>query len=103
MNRYGLIGFPLEHSFSKKYFAKKFKKMGLSGTHVYELFEIEFLKNYAANIFILSNGFKDFIVPIVAKYDIPKENVYANEFVYDEAGNISGFDKENVLPPWNIS
>lgn len=46
MNRYGLIGFPLEHSFSKKYFAKKFKKMGLSGTHVYELFEIEFLKNF---------------------------------------------------------
>ncbi len=46
MNRYGLIGFPLEHSFSKKYFAKKFKKMGLSGTHVYELFEIEFLKHF---------------------------------------------------------
>ena len=46
MNRYGLIGFPLEHSFSKKYFARKFKKMGLSSTHVYELFEFEFLRDF---------------------------------------------------------
>lgn len=48
MNRYGLIGYPLEHSFSKRYFTNKFSKMGLSSSHVYELFEIEFLKNFPA-------------------------------------------------------
>jgi len=26
MKRYGLIGFPLQHSFSKRYFSEKFKK-----------------------------------------------------------------------------
>src|ERR1043166_5725141 len=30
MRLYGLIGFPLSHSFSKKYFTEKFEKEGLS-------------------------------------------------------------------------
>ena len=46
MNRYGLVGFPLEHSFSKSYFSKKFQKMGITNSHVYELFELEFLKDF---------------------------------------------------------
>jgi len=57
----------------------------------------EFLKNYATNIFILSNGFKDFIVPIVAKYGIPEKNIFANDFVYDEQGNIVDFNRSNPL------
>ncbi|MEL7148253.1 MAG: phosphoglycerate dehydrogenase, partial [Bacteroidota bacterium] len=46
---------------------------------------------------ILSNGFRDFIVPIVEKFGILPENVYANEFIYDHEGNIIGFDKDNLL------
>ncbi|MFT5885197.1 MAG: shikimate dehydrogenase [Arcticibacterium sp.] len=41
MNLFGLIGFPLTHSFSKKYFSDKFETLGLSESHKYELFEIE--------------------------------------------------------------
>lgn len=37
---YGLIGFPLGHSFSKKYFTEKFHSLGLSETHAYEQFPI---------------------------------------------------------------
>jgi shikimate dehydrogenase len=40
-NLYGLIGYPLTHSFSKKYFTEKFEKMGISEKHCYELFEME--------------------------------------------------------------
>jgi D-3-phosphoglycerate dehydrogenase / 2-oxoglutarate reductase len=58
---------------------------------------IEFFKDNADNIFIISNGFKDFIVPIVEKYGIHANNVFANEFKYDHLGNIIGFDKENPL------
>lgn len=36
---YGLIGFPLGHSFSKKYFQEKFQREGLND-HAYELFEL---------------------------------------------------------------
>lgn len=39
--RFGLIGFPLSHSFSKRYFTEKFEDTGISDTHRYDLFEIE--------------------------------------------------------------
>lgn len=57
----------------------------------------EFLLENAKDIYIISNGFKDFIIPIVADYGIQKENVFANEFVYDEHGNIVDFNRENPL------
>jgi shikimate dehydrogenase len=40
MRRFGLIGFPLEHSFSKKYFTDKFINEGIQDCS-YELFPIE--------------------------------------------------------------
>ncbi len=39
MTRFGLIGYPLSHSFSRKYFTEKFEKEGLTD-HVYDLFPI---------------------------------------------------------------
>ena len=39
MKVYGLIGYPLTHSFSKKYFTEKFEKQGLTGCR-YENFSI---------------------------------------------------------------
>jgi len=38
MKKFGLFGYPLEHSFSKKFFTEKFQKDGLHD-HVYENFE----------------------------------------------------------------
>ena len=40
MNRFGLIGYPLGHSFSKKYFTEKFEKEGIKDS-IFELFPIE--------------------------------------------------------------
>ena len=40
MRRFGLVGYPLGHSFSKKYFTEKFQQLGLSD-HTYDLFELE--------------------------------------------------------------
>lgn len=39
MKRFGLIGFPLSHSFSKKYFTEKFQREGLTD-HAYELYPL---------------------------------------------------------------
>lgn len=39
MKRYGLIGYPLSHSFSQKYFTEKFQREGITDC-VYELFSI---------------------------------------------------------------
>lgn len=40
MKTYGLIGYPLSHSFSKKYFTEKFQNESIAN-HQYELFPIE--------------------------------------------------------------
>ena len=57
----------------------------------------EFLVKNANNIYIVSNGFTDFIVPIVEDFGIQKEHVFANSFEYDEQNNIIGYDKQNKL------
>lgn len=43
MKKFGLIGYPLEHSFSKFYFTEKFKKEGIQAT--YENFSLSNLDN----------------------------------------------------------
>jgi shikimate dehydrogenase len=40
MTKYGLIGYPLSHSFSKKYFTEKFERESIK-EHEYDLFPIE--------------------------------------------------------------
>ncbi|WP_194774951.1 shikimate dehydrogenase family protein [Pararhodonellum marinum] len=45
MVKYGLIGYPLTHSFSKKYFSEKFEREGLS-SHRYDLYELENLDSF---------------------------------------------------------
>ncbi|MFS4418339.1 phosphoglycerate dehydrogenase [Maribacter sp. 2307ULW6-5] len=60
-----------------------------------------FFKEYAEDIYVISCGFKEFIDPIVADYNIPSERVFANTFEFDEAGNIIGFDANNVLSKHN--
>ena len=57
----------------------------------------EFLQKCSDSIYIISNGFKDFILPIVADFGLKQENVYANTFEFDQEGNIVGFDPSNVL------
>ena len=57
----------------------------------------EFIEKYREQIFIVSNGFKDFIVPIVKEYGIKEDHVFANEFEYDEDGKVTGFNPDNIL------
>ncbi len=57
----------------------------------------EFFENYSERVYILSNGFKEFIIPIVTGFGINQQNVFANTFKYDDRGDIVGFDDKNVL------
>lgn len=57
----------------------------------------KFFETHAGHIYLVSAGFREFIVPIVTDYHIPEERVFANEFVLDDAGRIVGFDLENPL------
>ncbi|MDX2188552.1 MAG: phosphoglycerate dehydrogenase [Bacteroidota bacterium] len=56
-----------------------------------------FIKSFASQIYIVSGGFKEIIVPVVADFGIASENIFANTFEYDAHGNITGFDTKNPL------
>jgi len=58
---------------------------------------IDFIKNNSSNIFIISGGFKELIFPIVEKFNLKYENIYANDFLFDSNDNIIGIDQSNPL------
>jgi D-3-phosphoglycerate dehydrogenase / 2-oxoglutarate reductase len=57
----------------------------------------EFFANFGDSIYIISNGFKEFIEPVVTEFGVKPENILANEFVFDSHGKVTGFDRENPL------
>ncbi|MBP3943439.1 HAD-IB family phosphatase [Sphingobacteriaceae bacterium WQ 2009] len=57
----------------------------------------EFFRKNSDTAWIVSGGFKEFITPVVTPYHIKTENIYANTFKFDEAGNIIGYDENNPL------
>ena len=56
-----------------------------------------FFKNNADKIFIVSNGYKEFIEPVVRPYGLHGGNILANTFKFNKRGNIVGLDKTNPL------
>lgn len=67
MKRYGLVGFPLGHSFSAGYFARKFETLGLAGCCSYENFPVENIDELRA---MLPDGVAGFNITIPHKRNI---------------------------------
>lgn len=57
----------------------------------------EFFSTYAEQIYIISNGFREFIEPVVTEFGIKPSNILANEFIFDSQGKVTGFDTNNPL------
>lgn len=57
----------------------------------------DFFQEHRHQIYIISSGFKDFIVPVVAPFGIDADHVLANTFTYDDQGWVTGFDLKNPL------
>lgn len=104
MNRFGLVGYPLEHSFSKMYFEEKFDKTGINQTHVYELFETEFLKDFPAlwdrypdlkgvNITI---PHKVNVINFLDQLDTSAIKVEAVNVVKKEGGRLVGYNSDYI-------
>jgi shikimate dehydrogenase len=103
MNTYALIGYPLGHSFSKKYFTKKFEEMGLSETHEYQLFELsdiqelpQLLKNEpnlkGLNVTI---PHKQAVMPFLDGLDASAEKVGAvNVIKFIDDGRLIGYNSD---------
>ena len=48
------------------------------------------------NIYIISGGFIDFVLPVVNSLGVKKENIIANSFIYNN-GDVVGFDETNQM------
>ncbi len=57
----------------------------------------QFFINYSNQIYIISNGFREIIIPVVQDFGIPERNIFANTFTYSNDGKITGFDRNNIL------
>ena len=51
-----------------------------------------FFQTYSQDIYIVSNGFAEFITPVVAPYGLSAGHVLANRFTFDAQDNITGLD-----------
>lgn len=100
MKRYGLIGYPLSHSFSKKFFTDKFEKEGLKDS-VYELFPIASIDElpgilsahsdlYGLNVTI---PYKQQVLKYLTHSKLP-ENVSACNCIRISGGNLEGYNTD---------
>lgn len=61
----------------------------------------DFFKKNRDNIYVISGGFREFIVPVLKPYGIREDHIYANTFRFDSKGNITGADEKNPLAGGN--
>ncbi len=96
MKLYGLIGYPLGHSFSKKYFTNKFKREGLIDCS-YELFPINSIKGLPS--LINSQPYlKGFNVTIPYKQQVLKYVTETSEAVKEiGAANVIKIDGDKIV------
>jgi shikimate dehydrogenase len=101
---FGLIGFPLTHSFSKKYFSEKFLKEGISDAS-YELFEMEAAAGFPALFAEYPNlgginvtiPHKKAVIPLLNKLDQSASRVGAVNVIRKERdGQLTGFNSDYI-------
>ncbi len=118
MEKFGLVGYPLGHSYSKKFFTEKFEKLGLTN-HKYDLFEMEYLRDFQAlwnnheihgvNVTV---PHKEHVIGFLDLLDSSAQKVGAVNVVKREHGKLKGYNTdylsfketlENWLPSKNLT
>ncbi|MEB2773797.1 shikimate dehydrogenase [Algoriphagus sp. D3-2-R+10] len=112
MRKFGLIGHPLTHSFSKKYFTEKFEKEGIVGCS-YELYDIPNARDLEG---ILSEDpeieginvtipHKEDVIALMDDLDEACEEIGAVNCIHIQDGMLTGYNTDyigfkNSLSPW---
>jgi shikimate dehydrogenase len=101
MKAYGLIGYPLTHSFSEKYFAEKFSREGIADS-TYRLFELAdigqlpgLLQSHpdlkGLNVTI---PYKEAVIPFLDELDAETARIGAVNVIRIEGGRTKGFNSD---------
>ncbi|MBB6461473.1 shikimate dehydrogenase family protein [Flammeovirga kamogawensis] len=102
MKTYGLIGYPLGHSFSKKYFTEKYQKEGIEGCQ-YELFELEkidifadLLSNKSLSGINVTIPYKEQVIPFMDRLDPNTAGKIGavNVIKFEEDGTLTGYNSD---------
>ncbi|MFN3875946.1 MAG: shikimate dehydrogenase family protein [Flavobacteriales bacterium] len=101
MIRYGLIGKPLSHSFSQRYFSEKFRREGLGG-HRYDLFELDSADALPALIdrtpglrgLNVTLPYKQAVMPLLDAIDPLAAAVGAVNTIRIDEGRLTGFNTD---------
>jgi len=103
MREYGLIGFPLTHSFSKQYFEEKFSKEGISDCtfHNFPLTNIEEVKQMIADHpnlkgFAVTIPYKKKIIRFLDEGTDAVKQIVACNCVKIENGKLKGFNTDVI-------
>src|SRR5690606_16644514 len=99
--KFGLIGYPLSHSFSRKYFSEKFEKEGL-GNCQYELFEIDEIskirqvleKNPGLEGLNVTIPYKQSVIPYLDELEPGCEAIGAVNTIKIDNGKLTGFNTD---------
>ena len=112
---YGLIGFPLGHSFSKKYFTEKFQSLGLSQSHAYEQFPIASIDEFPGLLaqhkstlkgLNVTIPYKQLVMPFLSEIDSAAKKIGAvNTIKILSNGRTIGYNSDywgfkNTLTSW---
>jgi shikimate dehydrogenase len=103
MRKFGLIGFPLGHSFSKKYFTEKFQKEGLDDCQ-FELFEIEtadqlkkiIAENPSLEGLSVTIPHKQAVIPFLDDLDPACEAIGAVNCIQIKEGKLTGYNTDYI-------
>ena len=99
---FGLIGYPLSHSFSKKYFTEKFAREGI-GDAQYELFEIKTIEEFSTLVkaqttlvgLNVTIPYKQQVMPFLDYLDEVAEKIGAvNTIRFEENGQKAGYNSD---------
>jgi len=102
MHQFGLIGYPLSHSFSKKYFSEKFLKENISGCD-YELYELASLGDFRAWMNMIPNlkglnvtiPYKQEVMPFLDRLDPKAKEIGAVNVIKKESnGEFVGYNSD---------
>ena len=102
MRKFGLIGYPLGHSFSKKYFTQKFIDLGLSENHEYDLFEMEevtedfpaLLEDSELEGMNVTVPHKQNVMPLLTRLDKSAARVGAVNVIKREGSDLIGYNSD---------
>ncbi|MDN3669007.1 shikimate dehydrogenase [Echinicola jeungdonensis] len=103
MRKFGLIGYPLKHSFSKKYFSGKFEKENIQDCQ-YDLFEIDQIDKFPALIdadnslegINVTIPYKEQVIPYLDELDPGCKAIGAVNCIHIKGDKLKGYNTDYI-------